>query len=208
MRKSLFLGFIVALLLNSSCTSTKLTSTWHVPNKKIKIERLNKILVVALFQNETSRRTAEDQMIGYLDGKGVVSYEYLNKTVSVENENMIRDKIKKDGFDGALTMRLLDIDKEEFYSRGKKFNYPMYYGRFSAYYLRNYGYYSNPDYYSTTKAYIVETNVFSIKQDKIIWTGVTKTIDPDDVSKMTEEISKIVYEKMIKEGFIHKTPMK
>jgi hypothetical protein len=42
------------------------------------VENLNKVLVVALFKDETSRRKAEDQMAVYLNGKQVVSYNYLD----------------------------------------------------------------------------------------------------------------------------------
>ena len=143
-------------------------------------------------------------MVGYFYGKGFASYDYLDKNISTKNEDAIRDKIKKDGFDGAVTMRLLDVDKEEVYSRGNISMYPSYYNTFSSYYFRNWGYYANPGYYSTTKTYTVETNVFSIKEDKIIWTGITKTTDPSGVVKMTEEIAKAVFNEMVKQGFIGK----
>ena len=49
---------------------------------------------------------------------------------------------------------------------------------------------------------LVETNVYSIKMDKIIWSGLTETTDPNGVKNMTEEVAKVVYKKMVKEGFI------
>jgi hypothetical protein len=201
--KNLILAiYIFGIIGISSCSSTKLTSIWREPNKEVSLKKLNKVLVVALFQNETSRRKAEDQMVSYFYGKGVASYDYLDKSISEKNEDAIREKIKNDGFDGAVTMRLLDVDKEDVYSRGNISRYPSYYNSFSSYYFRNWGYYSNPGYYATTKTYTVETNVFSIKEDKIIWTGITKTTDPSGVDKMTEEIGKAVFNEMVKEGFI------
>ena len=202
MKNLILATYIFGILAISSCSSTKVTSTWREPNKAISLNKLNKVLVVALFQNETSRRKAEDQMVSYFYGKGVASYNYLDKNISTKNENAIREKIKKDGFDGAVTMRLLDVDKEEVYSRGNISMYPSYYRNFSGYYFRNWGYFSDPGYYSTTKTYTVETNVFSIKEDKIIWSGITKTTDPSGVTKMTDEIGKVVFNEMVKEGFI------
>jgi hypothetical protein len=46
--------------------------------------------------------------------------------------------------------------------------------------------------------------VYSIKEDKIIWSGLTETTNPDGVESMTNEIVKTVYKKMVKEGFISK----
>ncbi len=202
MKNLILATYIFGILCISACSSTKITSSWREPNKEVSLKKLNKVLVVALFQDETSRRKAEDQMVGYFYGKGVASYNYLDKNISEKNEDAIREKIKKDGFDGAVTMRLLDVDKEEKYSRGNISMYPTYYNTFSSYYFRNWGYYSNPGYYLTTKIYTVETNVFSIKEDKIIWTGITKTTDPSGVAKMTEEIGKAVFNEMVKEGFV------
>lgn len=193
---------IIVILTLSSCSSTKIASTWREPNKEISLKKLKKVLVVALFKDETSRRKAEDQMVGYFYGKAVASYDYLDKNMSEKNEEAIREKIKNDDFDGAVTMRLLDVDKEEVYSRDNILTYPSYYRNFSGYYYRNWGYYSNPGYYLTTKTYTVETNVFSIKEDKIIWSGITKTTDPSGVAKMTEEIGKAVFNEMVKVGFI------
>lgn len=187
----------------SACTSTHIISSWKEPNKQLVINDLNKILVVALFKSETSRHKAEDEMVSYLGGKGVVSYDYLNDNFNKQNEEAIRNKIKADGFDGAITMRLLDVDKETNYSRGSIANYPLYYRSFSGYYFRNWGY-NNPGYYITTKTYTVETNVYSIKEDKIIWTGLTESVNPDGVDKMMREISKVVYKTMIDEDFIKK----
>ena len=201
--KNIMLAVLSLIFLNSR-TSTSIVSSWREPNKELKINELNKVLVVALFKNETSSHNAEDDMVGYLNGKGVVSYSYLNSNFNKQNEEAIRSLIKKDGFDGAITMRLIDVDKETNYSRGAISAYPAYYQTFSGYYYRNWNYYTEPGYYSTTKTYTVETNIYSIKEDKIIWTGLTESTNPKGVDKMTQEIAKVVYKKMVKEGFIIK----
>ncbi|MFY7890878.1 MAG: hypothetical protein ACOVOW_18305 [Spirosomataceae bacterium] len=203
MKKARIMILLMGISTLIACNTTRLTSTWREPNKVVNIPQLNKVLVVALFQSETSRRKAEDQMIGYLEGKGVVSYDYLDKDISVKSEEVIRQKIKQDGFDGAITMRLMDVDKERVNYRSNNLMSP-YFNTFSGYYFLNWPYYANSSYYSTTKTYTVETIVFSISEDKVIWTGTTQTTDPDGLTKMTEEIAKVVYDKMIKDGFIKK----
>lgn len=202
--KPLILISAATLLVFTSCTSTKIVSSWREPDKQVTVDKLNKVLVLALFKDETSRYKAEDQMVQYLDGKGVASYSYLKTSFNENNEEALRRKIKNDGFDGSVTMRLVDVDKEKTYTPGIGSSYPNYYRNFSGYYYRSWSYFSNPGYYSTTKTYTVETNVYSIKEDRIIWTGLTETTDPDGVDKMTAEITKVVFKKMIKEGFINK----
>lgn len=200
--KKLLLTSVLSILLFCSCTSTKMVSTWSEPNKEISIADLSKVLVVAMFRDEASNHKAEDQMAGYLKGKGVVSYNYLNDSFNKKDKEAIHEMIKKDGFDGPVTMRLVDVEKEKSYNRGDISYYPSYYRNFSGYYYNWLSYYRTPGYYTTSKIYTVETNVYSIKLDKIIWSGLTETTDPNGVKKMTEEVAKVVYKKMVKEGFI------
>jgi hypothetical protein len=193
---------IPILFLIFSCTSTKIVSSWQEPNKQIKISKLNKVLVVALFNNETAQHKAEDQMVGYLNGTGVQSYNYFKSGFNKENEDAIRTKIKKDGFDGAVTMRLIDVDKEKIYTPGETNFYPDYYRNFYGYYFNRWNYNSTPGYYTTTKTFTVETNVYSIKEDKIIWTALTETTNPDGLKSMTNEIAKVIYKQMVKDSFV------
>ena len=44
--------------------------------------------------------------------------------------------------------------------------------------------------------------MYSIKSEKIIWSGLTETTNPNGAKKMTEEVAKAVYKQMIKEGFL------
>lgn len=203
MKKNIFSVTIIYMLLLVSCKSTYLASSWREPNKQVSISNLNKVLVIAWFKDETSRRKAEDKMAAYLNGRGVVSYNYLDDNFNRQSEEAMRYKIKTDGFDGAVVMRLLDVAKDQYYVPGTN-AYPQYYRSFSGYYYRKWNYNSTPGYYTTTKTYTVETNIYSIKEDKIIWSGVTKTTDPSGVDKMTTEIADIVYKKMKDEGFVSK----
>lgn len=202
MKPSIFPAILTGIILLHSCSSTQITSSWREPDKSVTVDHLQKVLVVALFNNETNRHKAEDQMALYLNGKGVVSYQYLDKNFDKKDEDALREKIKRDGFDGAVTMRLVDVDREKIYNPGNTSYYPSYYRNFSGYYYRSWSYYSTPGYFSTTKTYTIEMNVYSIKEDKIIWSGLTETTDPDGVQKMTDEVVKVVYKKMVSEGFV------
>ena len=202
MKKSTLFACLIATTMMVACSSTKITSSWREPDKTLTINQLNKVLVVALFNNETNRHKAEDQMAGYLNGKGVVSYNYFSDKFSRTNEQAIRESISADGFDGAVTMRLIDVEKEKIYMPSNQPLYPAYSRNFPAYYYRNYGYYQQQDYYRTTRIYTVETNVYSIKENKIIWTAMTETTDPEGVDKLTGEIAQVVYKRMVKEGFL------
>jgi hypothetical protein len=187
MMKKLFLPLLFLLF---SCSSTHIVSSWREPNKEVTITNLSKVLVVAKFKSETSNRKAEDNMVAYLKGKGIPSYEYLKSNFNKEN------------IDGALTMRLIDVEKEKISQRADYNRYPNNYRDFNNYFYESQMSYENPEYYVTTKVYTIETNVYSIKENKIIWTALTETIDPNGVEKMTSDVAKVVYKKMVEDGFV------
>lgn len=191
------------LLLLISCTSTKIVSSWCESNRETKINNLKKVLVVSLFKNETSQRKAEDQIVVYLHEKGIQSYNYFKSNFNSVNEESIRNKIKEDGFDCAVRMRSIDVDKEKIYTPDETNFYPMYYRYFSGYYFNRWNYSSTLGFYTTTKIFTVETNVFSIKEDKIIWTALTDTTNLDRLKNMTDEIAKVVYKPLVKDGFFN-----
>jgi len=181
------------------CTSTRVERSWRDPLVTVDLSQLNKVMVVALLKNEGTRRSTEDELCALLKGKGVPSYLYLTKDIKEENEGSIRDRIKSEGFDGYIIMRLVDVDKELKWVPGQ---YPLFYGRFWGYYWNYWGAFYNPGHYETTKTYRIETNVYSIKRDKLIWSGITKSVDPGRVDKLMTAAAKAVYKEMVREGFI------
>jgi hypothetical protein len=202
MKKALFTSLILIVFTLNSCQSTKIVSSWSEPDKQINLNQLEKVLVLARFKSETSNRNAEDKMVEYLEGKGIPSYDYLKASFNKENIEALRAKIKKDGFDGAVTMQLIDVDQEQI-SQGGNFNrYPNNYRDFNNYFYDSQMSYNNPEYYVTTKVYTIETNVYSIKENKIIWTALTESVDPKGVEKMTSDVARVVYNQMKKDGFV------
>lgn len=199
-----FFTTCICTVFFNSCSSTHIASSWRDPDKHIHANDWKKVLVMALLRNETNRRSAEDEMAKYLNGKGITSYSYLDENFNRKDEQALRSRIKKDGFDAAITMRLIDVDKEKVYTPQQYYMYPMYYDDFITYYYRNWMYYNLPGYYTVTKKFIIETIIYSIKEDKIIWSGITETYDPKGVKRLTSEITRTLRNKMRQEGFIEK----
>ena len=96
-------------------------------------------------------------------------------------------------------MSLSDVEKETSYVQGTTTGY---YGGYGRYYGYGAGMYTSPGYYTTDKNYFVETAVYSIEPDKLLWTGTTKTVNPSKLEKTINEIADVVKKKMQKEGFL------
>jgi hypothetical protein len=161
---------------------------------------MKKVLVVVFAQSETARRQAEEQIVKRLQGRGVVSYSYKVVVEKGADSDAITAAIKADGFDGAIVTRLIDKEKETSYVPGTT-TYP-YYGGFRGYYGYGYGAYSTPGYYVEDKIYYIETNIYDLKADKLIWSAVTSTTNPGKLEKSINELGDVLGAQMRKDGLI------
>src|SRR3954465_632892 len=85
---------------------------WTAPDqKKDSTKMFQKILFVALVKDDAARRIAEDKLVEEVNGRGVASYTYLRSVDVGSPEAVISDKLKRDGFDGVVMMRLAQADK-------------------------------------------------------------------------------------------------
>ena len=60
----------------------------------------------------------------------------------------------------------------------------------------------DPGYYHTQQLVRVETSIYSIAQDKLLWVGTTETVNPKSLSTLIEELSKAVRQELVLEGAI------
>jgi hypothetical protein len=91
-----------------------------------------------------------------------------------EQSEKIRATITGSGYDGIIIMRLVSKEQATSYVPGSS---PTYYGGWHGYYGYAAPYYYDPGYYRTDAYYTVETSVYSIKDNKLIWTGMTETVN-------------------------------
>jgi hypothetical protein len=115
------------------------------------------------------------------------------------SEEYLTQKLKEGNYTNVLMMRLADIEKETSYVQGST---TAYYGGYGRYYGYGAGMYSSPGYYTTDKNYFIETTLYSVNPDKLLWTGTTKTVNPSNVDKTVNDIAAVVSEKMMKDGFL------
>lgn len=193
--KQLFTVLSLSVILMSCGPSTKITSSWRDPAVTVTPETFNKVLAIAFVRDETNRRVVEDELVKRLKGKAVASYT-LNLTAA-DTANL-EQKLKSEGFDGAILVRLANVEKELNYVPGST-TYP-YYG-FRGYYGYAYGAYASPGYYQEDKIYRIETNLYSLTQNKLIWSATTESTNPSKTTTMINEIGDVIAEKMREEGF-------
>lgn len=208
-----YLILLVILVFCSCGSNTSIVSSWRDPKITVAQEEFKKVLVVALVKDEASRRITENR-IAASNTIFRTSYQYLNETTSNLTKEQKLKILQDENFDGVITMRLVSTEKETNYVPGTYTG--MYYGGFDGMYTGMYGYgfgnwygmysptFYDPGYYQETTSYMVETNIFSLKDNKLIWTGTTKSDYVTDIGQTVDAIMQAVVAEMRKDGSLPK----
>jgi len=187
---------------NLAKNKTQISKSWRDPETQVKIGQFKKVLVVAFVKDQANRSIVENDIVKILKSKAIPSYQYLGEGKVTLTETELATKIMDDGFDGAIVMQLFDPNKELGYIPGTG-TYPAQYKSFSPYYSGVSQKYYDEEYLKNHSLYAVETNIYSLKDNKLIWSGITTSTDPKNLDKMVASIGKVITDEMKKQGFLY-----
>lgn len=183
-----------------ACTPTAMQQSWTNPDRRDSTKLFQKLLLVALVKDDYTRKVTEDKLAEEVRPRGVVSYNYLPDYFTSSNDTgMIANRLKGDGFDGVVIMRLITVNKNAVNSPG---NFPSYYNSWYGYYSSTFPLYNVPSGKGVGEVFSVETNVYSLLDNKLVWNGVTTAVNISDKKKMVDGVIAAVKEKMKSQGFI------
>jgi hypothetical protein len=200
MKTKFYLPLLLFALMIACSPATKLEKSWADPSLTPgNVKQFKKVLVVAKLKDESARRIAEDKIAKEIKGIAVPSYSYL--TSDDTDEAQLTAKLKNDGFDGIIIMQLKEVEKSTSYTPGT-----VYAGGWYGGYRGGYGgVYGSPGYYSEDKTFYTETTVFSLADNKLLWSGVTSSLNPSKVEKTIDEVIYAIKLELQNKGLISKT---
>lgn len=200
--KKLILTIAVIGAICSCSPSTKIEKSWVDPGAKVTRDSQTKVMIIALVKDETSRRVIEDELAKRVKAPWVASYRLLtSEMIQAASDEALNNLITSQKCTHVLVMRLADVEKETSYVPGTT---TAYYGGYGRYYGYGAAMYSTPGYYTTDKNYFIETTIYSVNPNKLLWTGTTKTVNPSKVEKAVNDIADVVIAKMKDDKFLTK----
>lgn len=188
------------IIIALACTPTSMQQSWSNPDKRDSTKIFQKILFVALVKDAYTRKVTEDKLVEEVKPRGVASYNYLPDYFNTSTDTgMIANRLREDGFDGIVIMRLVNIDKNAVNNPG---NFPSYYNSWYGYYSSTFPLYNTQSGKAVNEVYSVETNVYSLADNKLLWNGVTTAVNISDKKRMIDGVIAAIKEKMKSQGFI------
>lgn len=200
---SLLAGFMIA------CgSSTDIMAVWRSP--EVKTGQYKNICIAAITENATNKQVVEQEMHNQLRAKGVKSTRIVDllpyKFTGTPNEkDLILEKVRANGNDAIITFALIKQKEETRYVPGTVYAPPAaygYYGTFGGYY----GYYGarmyDPGYYTQDEIYFIETNLYDVKSEKLVWSVQSKTYNPSSITQFAQDFTLAITRQMIKSNVI------
>jgi len=194
-----YLLLIVITCFFASCTTTTvMTDVWK---DKAYQGKAQKIIVIMAARTPDMRNLFEDRFVGELDARGnnaIQSYTLVTME-QLRDKELVKSKIRSSGADTVLISRLVDTKTIESYRPGLIYVVPDAYYDWWGYYavvFADYGYTGN-----VAVAYI-ETNVYDVKTEKLIWSGHSKTERTEGEQQLITAFIQLMIRKMASAGII------
>ena len=209
--KNLF-GLIAFSVIVSACSpDSRITSSWKKPKFK---GSYTDVMVTALTPGIDARVTIEDDLAAALAARDIrvsKSMDILppNFSKETQKEEMMR-KIRHTSSKAIITVSLLHKETKSTYVPGSYGYAPTYtyYGGFWGYYSFWYPAIATPGYYEQDKVYYMETNVYDVATEELVWSAQSETYNPDDVSGFSRELADILATKLTKDGVVRPPKIK
>lgn len=172
------------VLLLAACASTRVVSAWSDPD--LRNVPFRKVLVVFQHQDPGLRRALEREMA--VDIPNAVPAHVVFSDDEVRDLDRVKARVREEGFDSAVIMRMVSLDREVSYVPGRVYTVPAYYRGFYGYW--GYGWRSvyEPGYLRSDRILTIATNVYSVADDKLVWASQSETFNPSSLRRAVEEV--------------------
>lgn len=194
---------VVAALSVSACATTSYNSTWKAPDAPaVGSMAGKKVIGVVMTKNEGARRGAEDALARELTKvgvQGVPSYSILPANATEEQAKAL---FAKAGAAGVVVLRPVAKDKEVVATPSMPmYTGPMYGGYWGGYHGYGWGgAWGGGTDIRTNTIVTVETLVYSLESNKLVWAGQSQTTNPTKADSFVRELVQSAVKEMKKGG--------
>ncbi|MBA7532896.1 hypothetical protein ES705_25126 [subsurface metagenome] len=205
-------AIIISIAILGCTGSTKLTVSYTQEN--IQPKKYNKLAIVALTNSDPNRLVLEEALANKFKADGINAIITFNifplagrpdvlADMNLDPEdikNHIRKTVKENNIDALIIISLLNTRQVERYVNRSvstvgyydPIMYPTYNYRYYDYYWYVHNTTHNTGYYTTETTYFVETNLYDVETEKLLWTGQTKTENMSSIEAEAPKFAKII----------------
>ena len=194
---------IFLIVAVSSCANTKITSVWMDKDKAG--TSYSNFLVIGISNEDHNRRLFETHFADQLNAAGVsgtVSFTILPDGTQINRET-VSAAIEGKNIDAVIVTHLVAVEEQTVYreSMGYRPTYSHYDVLYDYYpYVKGNVY--QPGYYTTHEIVKLETNLYDVASEELVWTAQSKTFAPDSAVEVIGDLVKLVIKDLKEKGLI------
>jgi len=184
------------IFLTACSSSTQVVEQWADTEFNGKLKNL---LVISLNESADSRQVFEKGFLLELSNRKIqakASYTLLPDYESLDKET-VKAAITGSSIDGVIVLRPVKVTKEERHVQAQSEG-----TRYDEFYAYVGDYRPTYDSYTTQDTVVhLETNLYAVRGEQLIWTGKTETFNPTDVHVLIAELAEKVIAQILQTGF-------
>ena len=187
------------LFVLTACSSaTKLAGSWQEP--QLTGVPFQKVVILVLAKDTIMRRIAEDEFVASVSGgtQAIQSYSLIPEE-ELEDQEKVKARLAEANVDGAAVMRMVGSDEQVTYNPGA---YVTAYYSFSGYYGYAYPMVFDTGYVTANRVVRIETNVYSMAGDKLIWSGLSESMNPGSAQGIVDDVVRVVVSNLKQKGIV------
>ncbi len=197
---------LLSLGLAACGGATRFSSTWVDPAAGPTDWDGQKVVAFVLSARDSIRLGAEETLARELTSRGaqgIAGHTIVPKDVT-EDQDRVRELLSSAGVVGAVVMRVVSQTQQISSSPGMVSYTGSYYPSFYGYW--NYGWSAmyQPGQIQSDTIVSIETLLYSVVDDKLLWAGLSKTTNPENIPKFINQLVSAVGKEIKKTGLVEK----
>jgi hypothetical protein len=192
--------FVSIVLATVIAADVKFKSTW----KWMDAGQVNfagkKVAALVMTDDDSLRVSGEEALVRELDARGlqmVASYRIVPKE-ELKNPDSAKGWYERSGVEGVVAVRPISRDKVTTYTPATWTN--PYYGTLWGYYGYGWGSLYIPGSSREDTVVVVETLVFSVPKNQLLWAAVSETKNPKQLQRFVTDLVNATAKEMEKQG--------
>jgi hypothetical protein len=209
MKKIVF--FIMIGLIFVGCSTPKESTGVWINKDKIQGKSFSKIFIVVMSADPEARSTVENDLARIATSRGhqvVKSIDVITtnlKDPKVPTKDEVVAKVKENGCDGVFVAALLKKEESVGYTAGTTaYSVQPYQTYYTGYYTYWYPSVSTPSYYDHEKTYVMQSNLYDVASEEIMWSVQSKVFSPETIKKFSQAYTSALVKQLEKEKLIKK----
>ena len=165
-----------------------------------------KVAALVISNDDSLRVAGEESLVRELNARGmqaVATYRIAPKE-ELRRPESAKPWFEKAGVEGVVAVRPVSADTQETYSPGTWTS--ANYGTLWGYYGYGWSAVYIPGGVQRETKVVVESTIYSVPRNQLLWAAVTETTNPRDLRGFVEELVKRSVEEMQKQGLARRQP--